>query len=622
MNSQPRCLTDNGIESLPRGRLLWIRRLHDLLQNKPNLVNRHGLDCYLFLRLLQTALKCFASMTIMVLPILLPVNYTATKNSIGGLDRFSIANIQNGQDAQCWVTVLVATIVDIHLLRLLLLEFRTVVHLRQSYLHHPSRAKSVTTVLITEIPSHAWERGFLKRVYSSYNGGPVDTILPKEDICNIKEIELNDLLKDHESARLPSSEDHGRQSVAIFGKLIGNTRSEFCLKSRIRKLRKEIKQLKSVAICYFPDLFTAHLVLQARASSLPLKMNAFAIDPDVSSESFIYQGWRTKALRTLSITATLNILAIFWAIPISMTGLLSQLVYLDAFSSSLKRLSDRQLSVIQGLAPQAALSIVMYCFPLIIQLLVKTYPKLEQSKIEVLMQRYYFVFLYVQVFLVVSISSSVTTMIPEILGDVQSVPSILARNLPKACNYFYSYLLLQAVTQCVMVLFQLPDSLWAWLIRSEKSSFPKLAQWSFVYPVFTNLTCICTSPSQFYIRVPTKRDLGIVYSLISPLILPVGTLMFTLFLFVHSYQAIYVLETKKDTAGMLYWEALNHLFVGIYTMNLFLLGLFVLRNALGPAILAFFLIFGVALVQNYVKRNFRPLMRYISASKLSDPCLS
>lgn len=98
MNSQPRCLTDNGIKSLPRGCLLWIHRLHDLLQNKPNLVNRHGLDCYLFLQLLQTALKIFTLMTIMVLLILLPVNYTVTKNSISGFDRFSIANIQNRQD--------------------------------------------------------------------------------------------------------------------------------------------------------------------------------------------------------------------------------------------------------------------------------------------------------------------------------------------------------------------------------------------------------------------------------------------------------------------------------------------------------------------------------------------
>lgn len=90
--------------------------------------------------------------------------------------------------------------------------------------------------------------------------------------------------------------------------------------------------------------------------------------------------------------------------------------------------------------------------------------------------------------------------------------------------------------------------------------------------------------------------------------------VFGLFLIVHAYQVIYVLETKKETAGWLYWEALNHLFVGIYTMNLFLLGLFILRNALGPAIITSFIILGVALVHNYIRRIFYPLMRYISAS--------
>lgn len=89
-------------------------------------------------------------------------------------------------------------------------------------------------------------------------------------------------------------------------------------------------------------------------------------------------------------------------------------------------------------------------------------------------------------------------MIPDILGDVQSVPSLLARNLPKACNYFYSYLLLQTVTQCVMVLFQLPESLWTCLTRGKKNTFPKMVQWSLTYSVFTNLACICPYPSPAY----------------------------------------------------------------------------------------------------------------------------
>ena len=484
---------DNDVEALPTGRVFWIHHLRQLLQDKSELINKYGLDCYFFLRFLQMALKLFASMTIVVLPILLPVNYTASSNSLRGLDKLTIANIQVRQGTRCWLTVSVATIVNLHLLRLLLLEFGTVVQIRQFYFHHPSNAEAVSAVLITEVPSHLWKRAFLKRIYSSYNGGPIDIILPREDICNSKEIELNSLLKQLEHARQIPLAEYGRQGIALnFGKVTATIRSKFYLKYRISKLRKDIKGIKSIAILHFPNLLTAHLVLQARALPAPLKMNAVAIDSEASNKPCIYQDWWVKALRTMSITAVINTLAIFWAIPISMTGLLSQLVYLDAIYSSLKDLSDRQLSAIQGLAPQAALSILMYCFPLIIRFLAKFYPTFQHSRIEVLTQRFYFVFLFVQVFLVASISSSMTTMIPEILSDAQSVPSILAKNLPKACNYFYSYFLLQAVTQCVMVLFQLPESVWACLIQGKKRVFSKTVQWSFVYPVFTNLVCICT----------------------------------------------------------------------------------------------------------------------------------
>lgn len=435
-------------------------------------------------------------MTLLVLPTLLPVNYTARSTSMSGLDRLSIASIQNGQDVRCWITVLVATMVNLHLLRLLLLEFRATVQMRQSYLHHPSRANAVTAVLVTEIPPRMWKKTILKQVYSKYNGGTIDVILPRKEICDIKEVELNDLHKKLECTRRNSSEN--TDIASTFWKLFKKTIPELYFILAVYKLRKEVETLKSVAIVHFPDLFTAHLVLQARASSVPLKMNAIAIDGEALNELSIYQSWRVRALRILGTTAVLNTLAIFWAIPISMTGLLSQLVYLDAISSSLNVLSNRQMSAIQGLAPQAALSMLMYCFPFIIQLLAKSYLQFEQSKVEILIQRYYFVFLYIQVFLVVSVSSSVTTMIPDILGDVQSVPSLLARNLPKACNYFYSYLLLQTVTQCVMVLFQLPESLWACLTRGKKNTFPKMVQWSLIYPVFTNLVCICPYPSPAY----------------------------------------------------------------------------------------------------------------------------
>ena len=113
----------------------------------------------------------------------------------------------------------------------------------------------------------------------------------------------------------------------------------------------------------------------------------------------------------------------------------------------------------------------------------------------------------------------------------------------------------------------------------------------------------------------TQEYLGIIYSIISPLIALIGTMVFGILLITHAYQSIYILEANEDTAGLLYWEALNQLFVGVYTMDLFLIGLFILRNVLGPMIVAIILLAGSALVQNYVRTKLHPLIKFVSASK-------
>ncbi|KAL2847260.1 hypothetical protein BJY01DRAFT_234338 [Aspergillus pseudoustus] len=235
----------------------------------------------------------------------------------------------------------------------------------------------------------------------------------------------------------------------------------------------------------------------------------------------------------------------------------------------------------------------MLLFPLCVKYLAILYPSSCRPRLEVKKQRHYFIFLYVQLFLVVSISSSVTTMIPEIIRRIDSVPAMLARNLPKAADYFYSYLAIQTVTHCVTILFRLPESMWLCLARRRECAACKPIDWSLVYPIFANMMSIC-----------------LIFSVISPLILPVGLIMFTVFLITYSYQVIYVAEPNIQGNGLLYWEALHHVFVGIYTMNIFLLGLFFLRKAFGPAIVATALLFGVGLTQFHVQQRIRPLMRF------------
>lgn len=54
--------------------------------------------------------------------------------------------------------------------------------------------------------------------------------------------------------------------------------------------------------------------------------------------------------------------------------------------------------------------------------------------------------LFVQVFLVVSISTSAIGALIAVAQHVEELPNILAQNLPDSANYFFSYLVLQGAS--------------------------------------------------------------------------------------------------------------------------------------------------------------------------------
>jgi hypothetical protein len=59
---------------------------------------------------------------------------------------------------------------------------------------------------------------------------------------------------------------------------------------------------------------------------------------------------------------------------------------------------------------------------------------------------WYFIFLIVELFIIPTISSGLTSIVEELIRTPTSVPNILATNLPTAANYYFSFLILQALS--------------------------------------------------------------------------------------------------------------------------------------------------------------------------------
>lgn len=120
--------------------------------------------------------------------------------------------------------------------------------------------------------------------------------------------------------------------------------------------------------------------------------------------------------------------------------------------------------------------------------------------VELSVQGYYFAFLFVQLFLVVTISSSIFKVLGKITNNPADASRILAENIPRAGNYFFSYMLLQALSTSAGQLVQAAQ-LFVWFIwrrmadNSARQKFRRQTtftriRWGTFFPVYTNLACI------------------------------------------------------------------------------------------------------------------------------------
>ena len=121
-----------------------------------------------------------------------------------------------------------------------------------------------------------------------------------------------------------------------------------------------------------------------------------------------------------------------------------------------------------------------------------------------------------------------------------------------------------------------------------------------------------------------------IYSVVSPLILVFNIITFSLFWVVYRYNTLYVTKFRFDTGGLLFPKAINHLFAGLYVMELCLIGLFFLvrdadpqGNAIGSpckgqAIVMIVVLICTVIYQVLLNHAFGPLFRYLPITLEDD----
>ncbi|KAF8245413.1 DUF221-domain-containing protein [Wilcoxina mikolae CBS 423.85] len=381
--------------------------------------------------------------------------------------------------------------------------------------------------------------------------------------------------------------------------------------------------LMNSAFIQFNQQVAAHMACQALSHHVPQHMSPRHIE--VSPNDVVWGNmkmqWWERYIRSSLITVATGGLIIGWAFPVAFVGLISQVNYLtDTFKwlAWLGRLPDFVLGLISGVLPPLLLGILMALLPMILRLFARIQGCHTGMAIEQSVQGMYFAFLFIQVFLVVSISSGITTVVKDISEQPFAAPEILARNLPKASNFFFSYLLLQAFSVSGAALLQIATLAVKFIIAplldtTARDKFTRATslveiKWGTFFPVYTNLACI-----------------GIVYSVISPLILLFNIITFSLFWIVYRYNLLFVVNFRFDTGGLLFPRAINQLFTGLYVMEACLIGLFFLvrdsQNRVACAPQGIVMIVATALTVMFhitLNRAFGPLLTYLPITLEDD----
>lgn len=234
-----------------------------------------------------------------------------------------------------------------------------------------------------------------------------------------------------------------------------------------------------------------------------------------------------------------------------------------------------------------------------------------RSRRELTTQAFYFTFLFIELVLVTSISAGIFATISDIINNPVSIPSTLATNLPKAANYFFNYLIIQALAFSGSLLFQYLRVLfitliWPWFTQTPRqeaelqTTIPH-QMWANVFSIWTNFAAI-----------------GLIYSVIAPLMLIFISAVFSLFWIAYRHNYYYVQRNKVDTHGQLFYQALSQLLAGVYVLEITLVGLFFLvrdeQNDVACTSQAIIMIVAVALTAAYhyvLETTMKPLYELI-----------
>ncbi|KAL6906102.1 hypothetical protein ACP4OV_003703 [Aristida adscensionis] len=543
---------------------------------EPELIEHAGLDSAVYVRIYLLGLKIFVPIAVLAFAILVPVNWTSgTLENEKGLsydqiDKLSISNLGKGSK-----------------------RFWVVTTMRLRFLANQNRRADQYTVLVRNVPPDP-DESVSEHVEHFFAVNHRDHYLSHQIVYNANHLTglvekkkgLQNWLIYYENQHFKNPAKKPTMKTGLWGLWGQRVDAIEYYKKEIEDLcQQEDEERQKVmtnpnsimpaAFVSFKTRWGAAVCAQTQQTSNPtIWLTEWAPEPRDVFWANLAIPFVELSIRRLLMAVALFFLTFFFMIPIAFVQTLANIDDIEKRFPFLEPIIERNSlrSVIQGFLPGIVLKIFLILLPTILMTMSKIEGHISLSGLDRRTASKYYLFLFVNVFLGSVITGTAFQQLDNFIHQpANKIPEIVGESIPMKAVFFMSYIMVdgwagvaaEVLRLKPLVMFHIKNT---FLVRTELDREQAMDPGSL----------------DFYNSEPRLQLyflLGLVYAVVTPILLPFIIVFFSLAYIVFRHQIINVYSQQYESGAQFWPDVQRRLLAALIVSQILLLGLLSTQEA-------------------------------------------
>ncbi|TYG94281.1 hypothetical protein ES288_A11G175700v1 [Gossypium darwinii] len=564
---------------------------------EPELIDHAGLDSAVYLRIYLLGLKIFGPIALIAFTVTIPVNWSNNTLEHSGLtysdiDKTSISNIPIGSH-KFWTHLVLAYCFTFWTCYVLKREYEIVAAMRLHFLASDQRRPDQFTVLVRNVPPDPDEsvtdlvqHFFLvnhPHHYLShqlvYDANKLSELVnEKKKIQNWLDFYQNKYKRN--PLKRPSLKTgflglwgNRVDAIDFYTSIVERLSRDIC--GEREKVNSNTKSIMPAAFVSFKTRWGAAVCAQTQQSRNPTTwLTEWAPEPrDVYWENlaipFVF-----LTIRRLIAAVAFFFLTFFFMIPIAIVQSLANIESIEKALPFLKPIIEVKFikSFIQGFLPGIALKIFLLLLPTILMMMSKFEGFISLSALERRSASRYYFFQFINVFFGSIITGTAFLQLNHFIHQSTSqIPKTIGVSIPMKATFFITYIMVDGWAGVAgeilrlkpLIIYHLKNS---FLVKTEKDREEAMDPGTVGFN---------TGEPQIQLYFL----LGLVYAVVTPILLPFITVFFALAYVVYSHQIINVYHQEYESAAAFWPDVHVRVVAALIVSQLLLMGLLSTKEA-------------------------------------------